>query len=71
MESITLISKDRQRFKISEKACVLSRYLNNYIIDFPLETTIYFSNIPHPTAKPKYCGARAYRHGLKVCLTVL
>ena len=49
MESITLISKDRQRFKISEKACVLSRYLNNYIIDFPLETTIYFRNISGKT----------------------
>lgn len=40
MDSLTLVSKDRQRFKISEKACELSRYLNNYIIDFPLQTTI-------------------------------
>ena len=45
MANITLVSKDHQRFKISERACENSRYINNYIIDFPLESNIYLNNI--------------------------
>ena len=45
MANIILISKDHQKFKISERACENSRYINNYIIDYPLESNIYFKNI--------------------------
>ena len=46
MANITLVSKDNQKFKISERACENSRYINNYIIDFPLESNIYRNKIP-------------------------